>query len=322
MRIVPVEGFMPTEWKGSSLVALRRLLEPRLVRMYNQALEAAARALQPHLFFVFKGRYVTARTIKAIQALGATAVNVYPDVSFLAHGEYLPRALPAYDWIFQTKTFGVADLDRLLGVRRTSFLPHGYDPEVHHPIVLDAHDRSVYACDVSFVGTWSPKKQLWLEKVSQLLPAASLRIWGDQWESARATLGANVQGRAIFGLEYSKALVASRVNLGILSEARKGASSGDRITSRTFHIPATGAFMLHERTRELLQYFREGTDCGCFSTPDELVEQIKYFLAGDEERESIAAAGRKRVVEDGHSVDCRAAAVLTKVWDLRTAKAS
>lgn len=311
------ESFVPSAWRRSGLKALRRLLEPLLVREFAEALISEARSLRPDLFFVYKGRYVIPEAVREIRSLGALAVNVYPDVSFMAHGKYLPRALPLYDWVFQTKTFGVEDLARVLGVRHASFIPHCFDPEVHYPVALSARDHATYDCDVSFIGTWSPKKQQILEEVESALPGARMRIWGSQWEKSRSTLGHRIEGRHVLGLEFAKALVASRVNIAILSEARKGASSGDRITSRTFHIPATGAFMLHERTEELARYFAEGEECGCFGTAAELVEKTVYYLERDEERRRVAEAGRRRCFESGYSVDDRAAAVVAKALELR-----
>jgi glycosyltransferase involved in cell wall biosynthesis len=316
VHVTPAEQYVPVNWRRFLLRAVRKLCEPVFVREYTEALVTAAERLRPHLFFVFKGPYVTPEAVVAIRRLGAVAVNFYPDVSFLTHGRYIPRALPRYDWVFTTKTFGLKDMEHLLNVRRASFLPHGYDPEVHRPVELDEEERARYECDVSFIGTWSPKKQKLLEEVCAALPAARVRVWGEQWQPARATLGSRVEGRWVLGLEYAKALVASKVSLGILSEARKGASSGDLITSRTFHIPATGAFMLHERTSELQGYFVEGKECGSFGDAAELAAKIRYYLSHPEERLAVAAAGRRRAVESGYAVDCRAEEVLKKVAEL------
>lgn len=319
VRTVPADGFMASEWRQPALRIVRRLLDPVLVREYGRALEDEARGFAPHLFFVFKGRHVRAATIRAIQRTGAVAINVYPDVSVVAHGRHIPRAMPAYDWVFQTKTFGLVDLERLLGVRHASFLPPSYDPEVHRPIDLDDENRRTYSCDVSFIGTSSPKKRVLLEAVCRALPSITLRIWGRLWDDAPAVLQPHVQGRGVLGLEFAKAMVASRINLAILSEARRGSSAGDQITARTFHIPATGAFMLHERTRELLQYFHDGRECASFATPAELVQKIEHFLAHDAERRAIAAAGRRRCLDAGYAVDYRAAAVIRQATGLRKA---
>jgi glycosyltransferase involved in cell wall biosynthesis len=315
VRVVPADAFVPGHWRRAPLRLLRRLLTPVLVREYTEALVAEARVLRPHVLFVFKGRYVTPEAIEAIRALGAVAVNVYPDVSFLAHGPYLPRALPVYDWRFTTKSFGLEDMRRHLGITAASFLPPAFDPETHAPVDLADDDRAAYGCDVSFIGTWSPKKQRVLEQVCHRLPRADVRVWGAQWHRAPA-LGPHVRGEGVFGLEYTKAMIASRINLAILSEVRRGAGSGDRITARTFSIPAAAAFMLHERTDELARYFAEGRECACFGSADELVERITYYLEHPAERARIQAAGRARSVADGYSVDDRARAVLEKVDEL------
>jgi hypothetical protein len=317
VSVLPPENFVPSAWRSAGLKALRRLAEPLLVREYAQALVEEAVRLRPHLFFVFKGRYVHPDAVARIRDVGCVAVNFFPDVSFLAHGKYIPRALPLYDWIFSTKTFGIADLDERLGVRHASFLAHGFDPEVHRPRSLTEEERGRYECDVSFIGTWSPKKQRVIEHLASALPDVKIRVWGSQWEQARPTLGGRVEGRHVLGAEYAKAIVASRINLAILSEARTGSSSGDRITSRTFHIPATGAFMLHERTDELLEQFDEGVECGCFESNDDLVEKVTYFLDRASEREAIAAAGSRRCQSSGYSIDSRASTIMAKVADLR-----
>lgn len=317
VRTVPSENYVPGKWHSRPLRAVRRLLEPVLVREYTEALLREARQFRPHLFFVYKGHYVTAEAVRALRGLGAVAVNIYPDVSFLAHGRYLPKALPAYDWVFTTKSFGLADMERQLGIRSASFLPHGYDPEVHRPVELAADEPEKYACEASFVGTWSPKKQRFLEHLVARLPELRLRIWGEQWQPAQATLGRWLQNQPVFGLEYAKAIVASEVNLAILSEIRRGASSGDQITSRTFHIPGCGGFLLHERTEELAAHFQEGAECGAFADPEELAEKVRYFLAHPAERRAIAEAGRRRGETSGYAIDRRAEEVMAKVMELR-----
>jgi spore maturation protein CgeB len=186
---------------------------------------------------------------------------------------------------------------------------------------LDAEDSERYECDVSFIGTWSPKKQKMLEELCEALPDIHLRIWGNQWESALAKLGHRVQRKFVIGLEYTKALLASKINLAILSEARKGASSGDLITSRTFHIPATGAFMLHERTSEFLAYFTEGIECACFASAEELVAKIRYYLEHPAERVALAQRGLQRSIDCHYAIDSRAEQVVQKAAELLKSKA-
>jgi hypothetical protein len=320
VRVVPAEHFVPADWESVPLRAFRRILSPWLVKEYGRALIKAAEEMRPHLFFVFKGRYVAPEAVRRIREMGIVAINFYPDVSFLAHGSYLPLALPEYDWIFQTKTFGIVDLARQLGVQQTSFLPPSFDPEVHFPVTLTAHEQLHLAADVCFIGTYSPKKERLATVIAERVPQARLRLWGSRWEEAGPALTSSTEGRHILGMEYAKAIAASKINLGLLSEIRKGASSGDLITARTFQIPGIGAFMLHERTSELAHFFVEGKECACFGDDDELAEKVNYYLTHETERKAIAAAGRQRSLDSGYSVDCQAQRIIEKAASLSFAR--
>jgi len=317
VTIVSDEMFGGPSWRSPVLRAARRLLRPLIVRDFNDALVRKAEDIHPHLLFVCKGAMVDARAIDAVKRMGATVALWWPDVSFFAHGPNIPRAVPRYDWIFNTKTFGLADLREKFGYVSASFMPHAYHPEVHRKFVCDASDHARYDCDVSFIGTWSPKKQALLEALVDRRPDVRLKIWGAQWDKAGARLQSWVCARETIGAEYAKAIRLSKVNLGILSEARPGATSGDLITARTFHIPACAGFMLHERNDEIVQYFAEGGECALFGGPDEMVGKIEYYLEHEDEREVIAEAGHLRCLNSGNAVDDRARLVLKKVDELR-----
>lgn len=310
--------FLPTGWRSPWLRAVRRLLTPALIAEYERALIDAAETEQPHLFVGFKAPFVTVRAMQAIKATGAVAINIYPDVSFMAHGPRLPQTLPLYDWIFTTKTFGIADLRGKLGITGASFFPPAFDPELHHPMPPSADETNRLGADVSFIGTWSPKKEALMAAAVRGNPGAKVRIWGGSWHRATAPeLAVAIQNRVVIGPEYTKAVCASRINLGLLSEQVAGASSGDLITHRTFAMPACGGFMLHERTPEIGLYYEEGREVALFSVERELVDKVRYYLEHEDERRQVAEAGRARALASGYSVDQRAADVIAKFHDLR-----
>ena len=321
VTIVSDSTYYGREWRSPVLRAARKLLRRFMVRDFNDALVRNAEGLQPHLLFVCKGQLVEPRAIEAARRAGALATLWWPDVSFFAHGPSIPRAVPHYDWIFSTKTFGLDDLKSKFGVKSASFLPHAFHPEVHRKFRCDESDVERYGCDASFIGTWSPKKQMLLEALVARVPGIKLKIWGMQWEKAGPKLAPWVESREVLGAEYAKAIRLSRINLGILSEQRKGASSGDLITARTFHIPACGGFMLHERNAEIAQYFVEGQECAMFDGSQEMADKVAYYLSHAEERETITEAGHLRCLSSGNSVDDRVATIFAKVAELRGAGA-
>lgn len=317
--VYPVqEGlYFPFRWRTLPMKIVRRLTAPLLARELHSDILRLTAIFRPHLFFAFKGSYISARTLQALGELGVIRINWYPDVSFYTHGKYLPSALPLYDWVFSAKTFGIDDMREKLGISRSSVLLHGYDPDIHFPHILSEEERAHYGCDVSFIGTWSPKKQHLLEHLVAARPDLDVKIWGNQWDRAQpGALDPAIQGKEIIGREYAKAIVGSRINLAILSERRTGASSGDLITSRSFHIPAARGFMLHERTTELLHIFREDRDIACFSTPDDLVEKVENYGGNQALRERMAASAHD-VCTRAHSLDERVKTILGKYSEIK-----
>jgi spore maturation protein CgeB len=322
VTVVSDAEYFPYRWNSLALRVLRRFTQPLIVAEFQRSLIEAAAQLKPELLFVFKGALIEPNTIDAIRTLGSVAINVYPDVSFTVHGPLLPKSLPRYDWIFTTKSFGVANLERELGIRVASFMPHGFDPEVHAPVALDAKDRAKFASEVSFIGTWSPKKEALLAYVRKKLPALDLKVWGNKWERAGAFPAPWIKCEPVLGREYAKAIAATAINLAILIEAHGEASSGDLTTTRTFEIPAVGGFMLHERTKEAQSYFTEGSECAMFGDADELVAKIRHYLGSPEERSRIAAAGHRRCVNSCYAVDQRAAVVVEKAREIAAIRSS
>lgn len=307
--------YLPS-WQSKSLKVLRRSLRAQVVKAYNEALKEKAHSFRPDIFFVFKGSLIKAETLQAIKAGGAIAIQFYPDVSFRTHGPFLAEALREYDWVFTTKSYGLGDMDQQLGIKAASFAPHAFDPETHRPIAYLEKDAEQYGCETSFIGNWSSKKERILSALTVTEPSCDLKIWGPSAWGAAGDCAAHFQGYPVFGDEYAKAIQLSKVNIGLLSEARTGASSGDHITARTFEIPASGGFMLHERTEEAMQYFEDGKECAFFDGPDDLVEKVRYYLAHEDERAAIAQAGHQRCLTSGYSVDDRARSVIDKYYEL------
>jgi hypothetical protein len=319
VSVVSADNYVP-RWKRRSLRALRRLLSPVFVAEYNRMLMREAEYFQPELFFVFKGTHVTPEAMKAIKAGGALAINFYPDTGFADHGPYLEKTIGLFDWVFTTKPAGVADLKENYDLEMASFIPHAFDPEVHSPTLLSTDDLDRYQCDVSFIGNKSKKKQQVIDHIRRALPDVRMRIWGPPAWYSVPDFHDIFEGIPVWGKEYAKAILASKINLGPLYEGGASAPEPDLITARTFEIPATGGFMLHERTKEAMKYFEDGKECAFYSDPDDLVDKIRYYLDNPGEREKITRAGRERCLNSGYSVDDRVKTVLDKFAEFRAVR--
>lgn len=310
VHIIDEAHFVPTEWQTFAGRAVRKLFRGTMVSELTRRCIAMIDVLQPDALFVFKGNYVSCDVLDEARRRSILTVNYYPDVSFLAHGPQLPKALQRYDHVFNAKTFGIRDMTSH-GVRSVSFLAPGFDPEVHFPRKLSDSDIRRFGCDVSFIGTWSPKKEKVLAQLRLAIPQLRLKVWGNQWDTAKGgALGTAIMGTGITGDDYAIAICGSSICLGILSEARLGSSSGDLITARTFQIPACGTFMLHERTTEVEEYFAEGREAEFYAGADELIQKVKQYLDAPVSRAAVARGGLRRSIESGYSIDHRMRVVL------------
>jgi glycosyltransferase involved in cell wall biosynthesis len=311
VMVLDENHYVPGNWQSKLSKGIRKLGRPLFVR---ELMFDAVRVIQqykPQCLFVFKGNWVHPDLIRYCKQRGIVSINYYPDVSFQSHGPYIPKALPEYDHIFNTKSYGVTDM-RSQQIQQVSFVAPGYDPELHCPVSLADEDKLLYGCDVAFVGTWSPKKERYLSTLREALPDISVKIWGNQWEkSSERGLRGSIMGYGVIGDEYTKAIRGAAICLGLLSEIGKGASSGDLITARTFQIPACGTFMLHERNDEVLSYFKEGRDAAFFGTPAEMGEKVRYYLDAPDERARIAQMGLQRSVESEYAIDGRMEEVMS-----------
>lgn len=310
MDIVDEFYHISLQTKTVKLKVLERLLWPWQIEEYNKAIVHKIDLFTPEILFVYKGAFVKPETLLYARSKNCKLVQFFPDVSIKAHRGFITKAISLYDLVFTTKTFGIKDMKDAYGVTNSFFIPHGLDPEIHRPLPISEKDRKLYGCDVSFIGTWSPKKEEWLNKLKTEIPNLDLKIFGSQWEKANAPhIRAAIQGTEVLGDLYAVVIQCSKINLGILSEQRVGSSSGDLITSRTFHIPGASGLMLHERNEESLACYEEDKECSFFDGPDEMVAKVRELLADDDKRERIRWAGHKRAMAD-HSLDTRAATVI------------
>ncbi len=72
----------------------------------------------------------------------------------------------------------------------------------------------------------------------------------------------------------------------------------DQIKGRNFEVPGCGGFLLTAKADDLESYYDVGKEVVCFDGIEDLVEKIKYYLANDRERQTVAGRGYERTLRD------------------------
>lgn len=299
---LPYLDWLPSlgaSFRGAGLITrgLAGLTRPALeVRLVS----ALARAKPDAILFV-KCDDLHATTYAAIRAAHKAPILVYhPDdpwnqahlfrrgPSHARADVQIRHADAVFLWARHLVTRAAAE-----GAQRAFYLPFACDPMLHGAVAaVTEQERADLGADVTFVGNWDPEREAWLGPVADA--GIDLAIWGNgYWRGRCRHLGLQEawRGRELFGGEQAKAAFASKIMVNVLRKQNKGACN-----MRTFEVPCTGAFMLHERSSEAAAYFPPGEACGDFGSPEELVGEIQRWLADPDGRARIAAEGHRRAM--------------------------
>ena len=204
------------------------------------------------------------------------------------------QSLPYYDLVVVVRVENISEAQKL-GAKNVMRVFRSADEVSHAPRTLTDADHQRWDSEVLFLGTWFPERGPFLVKLLEL--GVPLTIRGGNWHKAPEWkhLQSCWRGGSISGDEYAKAIQCAKVNIGLLSMENR-----DLHTTRSLEIPALGALFCAERTTEHLAMYREGEEALYWSTALECAQQCKFALSNEVARITIADAGLKRVVSNGH----------------------
>jgi spore maturation protein CgeB len=318
---VDSEGLLPWPRSLGERVAAKLYGRPpaRRVADLNAAICRAIDRGRPGLTFLVQGRFVEAATAEAARRHGRVVLYCNDDMYNPRNRTYtLSELTRAVDCVLTTKSPNVPEFTRD-GAQRVVYQPNAFDPKVHFPAKVADGERSRFAGDVAFVGTFRPERADWLARVVRSCRGLVVNVWGGGWHKMRrpthwhrrarwAALQRRVCGAELWGEDMGKAFQANKIGLGLLYHANR-----DLHTSRSFEIPACGGFMLAERTDEHREYFEEDREAVYFGTFEEQIDKIVFYAAHDDSRRQIAAAGLRRCQTSGYRYVDRARDLLRRL---------
>jgi hypothetical protein len=257
--------------------------------------------MQAQVIWIEKGTEVFPRTLRALRRDPSRLLVYHNTDDWKArtrlhqlHWRFLLRGLRLYHLHITSNLHNVKEFQDL-GLPAVHHMELAANPVFPEPEPVPEAERRALGAEVGFIGHWEEVTERRLRRVAEA--GLGLKIYGPGWNRAdlSGALGPAVQGRPVTGLEYMRAILSFDVNVGIVSKWNR-----NHTASRTFQIPALGAFLLHERNEVVSGLFREGVEAEFFDSDDELVEKCRYYLAHPEERRRIADAGRRRCIASGY----------------------
>ena len=262
----------------------------------NTLILQKAERMKPNLVVFYHSVHIFPDTVKKLQrdfgsivfswTTDATFYNVNVSRSFL-------RSIPFFDCHFTINSSCIPDLKQK-GAKQVILPPPAADTSVHFPTLVSEEERARLGADLVFVGTYARDKRAeYSERLCR--DGYDIKIYGSGWNKSFFQCRCLKKHRRLLYRgarmeEMSRVFNASNIVLAFLRAHNK-----DKQTTRTYEIPACGAFMLHERTNEATAIFKEGAEAEFFDGYEELKTKIDYYLTHPEERKQIAKGGHERV---------------------------
>ncbi|AAK80135.1 spore maturation protein CgeB [Clostridium acetobutylicum] len=142
--------------------------------------------------------------------------------------------------------------------------------------------------DVSFVGQPHSNRREIINKLKQ--KGIEVACFGYGWNEKDPNSSRISQDSMIDVFNSSK------INLNLSNSSHLDAPQ--QIKGRNFEVPACGAFILTSDVEGLSHYYEIGKEVVVYSSFDDMVDKIKYFLINEEKRRTIANAGYIRTIKE------------------------
>jgi len=288
---------------GNKLPFLKPAFNPYLkyfVTKENNKLLAAMVKEKPDLLFVIKGDYIFPENLAKIKKeFSCPVVGYVWDEPFYQtesnqddYRKYnFKNGIHLYDHVFVFDTFYIDEIVRQ-GVNKVHYLPLATNPNRYKEVPITEQEKLQYDYDLCFIGMPAENRV----EIFESLCNYKLGVFGDYWPEYFIRRGLKIpsyyRGKAT-GETVNKIYLSSKIALNI-----NQAQSKEGLNTRTFDIPACGAFEIVDYKKNIGTHFKIDEEIVTFKNIDELKNKIDYYLKNDELRKSISVRGKQKVLTE------------------------
>jgi hypothetical protein len=165
------------------------------------------------------------------------------------------------------------------------YFPFGVSRKFHTTGALSAKDRERFTAEVAFVGTCYPERCALVRYLNSQLDT-QIAVWGRGWRKCR---GIRHHG-ALSLADSLKVYRCSRISLNL-----HHVDTPNGFNMKYYEIPAAGGFQICD-WQPLMQANEAGVQTVACRSPDEFVQQVKYYLANEQERQKILTANSRAIL--------------------------
>lgn len=262
---------------------------------------AYAAQFQPDLVLVLNGLNFPVEQVDTIRGMGIKTAVWFADDPY--YTDWTCSIAPHYDHVF-TLELNCVTFYQELGCGQVHYLPFGVNPRLFHPKRTDTS----YHKEICFIGVAYMNRVQLFDQMTHFLASRDLLISGWWWD--RLAQYPKLAHQIQLGTWLSSEDTASYYNGAqiVLNNHRshddESYNKNSRripalsVNPRTFEIAGCGAFQLSDVRQDLGNYYVPGQEIATYSSAEELMDKIAYYLIHEDERREIALAGLNRTMKD------------------------
>lgn len=259
----------------------------------NQKLLARIREWRPTVavFSLYTDQFEP-KTIKALSAYTKTFCFFHDDTWRVEYSRF---------WARQFDYFSTPDLHgemkyREIGLQNAIYFPFGCNEQIFRRSDVEKK------YDVSFVGGWHPYRAWLIERIRKA--GISVEVAGYRWPKGEidqegmvkifneSRINLNLSNSASWDVRYLAASPRALIN------RLRSKKNIEQMKARIFEVNGCGSFQLSYFVEGLANCYDIDREIAVYADADDLVEKIRFYLAHETLRESIALAGFERTVQD------------------------
>lgn len=280
------------------------VIGPSIHRINAEILRAAAR-VRPDVILTYNVNYLLPTTIERLTRQHWVSSYYHDDpfgrFSYKPFCKAFRRTIPHYSSHHVVREENIIEYQQM-GAKHVKLLMTYYIPWIHYPRCENSSNARG-SMDVVFIGHGERDHRICY--VSDIVNAnIPMRVYGSPTNWHRY-LPLDILRRLppivpVVDDDYALTISRAKVCLAFFSESNR-----DKYAYRVFEIPACKGFLLAERTDVMQSLYEEGREAEFFSSSDELIDKICFYLRHDDTRKKIAQKGYERCISSGYDVVSR-----------------
>ncbi|MDP3372035.1 MAG: glycosyltransferase [Candidatus Paracaedibacteraceae bacterium] len=259
----------------------------------NKKLLSRVREWQPTVavFSLYTDQFEP-ETVNALRAHTKTFCFFHDDTWRVDYSRYWARH---FDY-FSTPDLRGEEKYREIGLPNAIYFPFGCNEQISRK--LDVPKKY----DVSFVGGWHPYREWLINRIRKA--GANVEVVGYRWPKGEvdqegmvklfneSRINLNLSNSASWDVRY---LVSSPWAIVNRLRSKKNI---EQMKARIFEVNGCGAFQLSYFVEGLAHCYDIDREIGVYADADDLIDKVKFYLAHESLRESMATAAYNRTLQD------------------------